>query len=155
MNKLISIAILVSISSHIQAQAQSPSSDIPTQSQSSRFSEISPPTATVYKYTDITESRLSESISSRSMYTQALILSHTYLDRGAQSPLHNHPEEEIIVLISGRLLARSSTGDVIMEPGDVFVIESFAEHQVEALEDTYMVEVFGPGRVVTSFPPPN
>ena len=89
------------------------------------------------------------------MYTQALILSHTYLDRGARSPLHNHPEEELIVLISGRLLARSSAGDVIMEPGDVFVIESFAEHQVEALEDTYMVEVFGPGRVVTSFPPPD
>ena len=89
------------------------------------------------------------------MYTQTGILSHTYLKKGAASPFHNHPEEEIIVLISGRLLAKTSSGDVIMEPGDVFAVESFAEHQVEALEDVYMVEFFGAGRVVESFPPPD
>ena len=64
------------------------------------------------------------------------------------SPHHNHPEEELIVVISGRLRAMTTDGDVIMEPGDVFVIESYAEHQIEALEDTFIVEAFGPGRVV-------
>ena len=153
MHRSLSILLTLAFMS-LNVQAQDQSSDIPTQTQSSRFSQISPPKATVYKYADIHESRLNDSISSRSMYTQGLILSHTYLKAGAQSPFHNHPEEELIVLISGRLRARTSTGDVIMEPGDVYAIESFAEHQVEALEDTYMVEVFGPGRVIQSFPPP-
>ena len=77
------------------------------------------------------------------------MLSQTLLKEGALSPHHNHPEEELIVVISGRLRAMTSDGDVVMGPGDVFVIESYAEHQVEALEDTFMVEAFGPGRVLS------
>ena len=41
-------------------------------------------------------------------------------------------------------------GDVVMEPGDVYVAEAYAEHQVEALEDSFTVVVFGPGKVVSA-----
>lgn len=32
-----------------------------------------------------------------------------------------------------------------MEPGDVLVIQAYAEHQLQAIEDVYMVEALNPG----------
>ena len=116
--------------------------------QQGRMAQIVPPQATVHKEGDIPLNSVNELIEARSIRSQTVILSQTYLKEGAMSPHHNHPEEELIVVISGRLRAMTPDGDVIMEPGDVYVIESYAEHQVVALEDTFMVEAFGPGRVV-------
>ena len=116
--------------------------------QQGRMAQIVPPQATVHRLADIPLFTVNELIQARSVRSQTVILSQTFLKAGAMSPRHNHPEEELIVVISGRLRAMTPDGDVIMEPGDVYVIESYAEHQVVALEDTYMVEAFGPGRVV-------
>ena len=118
--------------------------------QRSRMAQIVEPKATVIKNEDIAESNPGGQISAQAITAQTVIFSQTRLKAGALSPHHNHPEEELIVVISGRLRAKTSDGDVIMEPGDVFVIESYAVHQVEALEDTYMVEAFGAGNLISS-----
>ncbi len=114
------------------------------------MSQIVEPKAFVLKNEDIAESGPGGQITAQAVTAQTVILSQTRLEAGAMSPHHNHPEEELIVVISGRLLAKTSEGDVIVEPGDVFVIESYAVHQVEALEDTYMVEAFGAGNLISS-----
>ena len=116
--------------------------------QQGRMAQIVPPKATVHRVGDIPVRVVNDLIQAQGVRSQTVLLSQTRLQEGAMSPHHNHPEEELLVVISGRLRAMTSDGDVIMEPGDVFVIESYAEHQVEALEDTFMVEAFGPGRVV-------
>jgi quercetin dioxygenase-like cupin family protein len=51
-------------------------------------------------------------------------------------------------LISGRVRVLSPDGNFIAMPGDVIDIEPYAEHQIEALEDSYFIEVFGPGRSI-------
>ena len=116
--------------------------------QQGRMAQIVAPQATVHRAADIPVNNVGDQIQAKGVRGQTVLLSQTYLQEGAMSPHHNHPEEELLVVISGRLRAMTSDGDVIMEPGDVFLIESSAEHQVVALEDTYMVEAFGPGRVV-------
>ena len=116
--------------------------------QQGRMMQIVPPQATVHREADLNTFDVNDLIQVRNVQSQTVLLSQTYLQEGGQSPHHNHPEEELIVVISGRLRAMTTDGDVIMEPGDVFVIESYAEHQIEALEDTFIVEAFGPGRVV-------
>ena len=116
--------------------------------QQGRMAQIVPPQATVYREGDLNIFDVNDLIQVRNVRSQTVLLSQTYLQEGAMSPHHNHPEEELIVVISGRLRAMTTDGDVIMEPGDVFVIESYAEHQIEALEDTFIVEAFGPGRVI-------
>lgn len=120
--------------------------------QQGRMAQIVPPKATVIRGEDIPVRNVGDLIQAQGVRSQTVLLSQTRLQAGAMSPHHNHPEEELLVVISGRLRAMTSDGDVIMEPGDVFVIESYAEHQVEALEDTFMVEAFGPGRVVGATP---
>ena len=116
--------------------------------QQGRMMQIVPPQATVLREGDLNAFDVNDLIRVKNVRSQTVLLSQTYLQEGAQSPHHNHPEEELIVVISGRLRAMTTDGDVIMEPGDVFVIESYAEHQIEALEDTFIVEAFGPGRVI-------
>jgi len=118
--------------------------------QSSRLGEIIAPKATVHKNEDIPVMNVSELLSIQLVRSQTLILGQTRLKTGSLSPHHNHPEEELIVLISGRIRVKTSDGDVVMEPGDVYVAEAYAEHQVEALEDSFTVEAFGAGRVINA-----
>ena len=116
--------------------------------QQGRMAQIVPPKATVYKAAEINVLTVNDLIQAKPVQAQTVTMSQTTLQEGAMSPHHNHPEEELIVVITGRLRAMTAEGEVILEPGDVIVVESYAEHQFEALEDTYMVEAFGPGRVI-------
>ena len=123
-------------------------SSVAIQAQQGRIAQIVPPTATVYKEADLNVLNVGDLIQALPVQAQTVTLSQTRLMKGARSPHHNHPEEELIVVITGRLRVMTPEGDVMAEPGDVVVVESYAEHQFEALEDTYMVEAFGPGRVI-------
>ena len=118
------------------------------QAQQGRMAQIVPPKAFVNKEADIFVLDVNDLIQAKPVQAQTVTLSQTRLMEGARSPHHNHPEEELIVVITGRLLVMTPEGEVIAEPGDVVVVESYAEHQFEALEDTYMVEAFGPGRLI-------
>ncbi len=116
--------------------------------QQGRMAQIVAPKATLHKASEIDAINVNDLIQAKPVRAQTVTMSQTRLQEGARSPHHNHPEEEVIVVITGRLRAMTPDGDVILEPGDVIVVESYAEHQFEALEDTYMVEAFGPGRVI-------
>ena len=118
--------------------------------QSSRLGEIIAPKATVHRNEDIAIMNVNELLSIQLVRSEQVILIQESLKAGALSPHHNHPEEELVVLISGRIRVKTADGDVVMEPGDVYVAEAYAEHQVEALEDSFTVVVFGPGREVNA-----
>jgi len=118
--------------------------------QQSRLGQSIPPAATVYKNADIAVRNVNELLSIQIVQSEQVILGQERLKAGSISTRHNHPEEELVVVISGRLRVMTSDGDVVMEPGDVYVAEAYAEHQVEALEDSFTVVVFGPGKVVSS-----
>lgn len=118
--------------------------------QQSRLGQVIPPKATVHKNADIPVANVNELLSIQLVRSEQVILGQERLKAGSISPQHNHPEEELVVVISGRLRVMTSDGDVVMEPGDVYVAEAYAEHQVEALEDSFTVVVFGPGKVVSS-----
>ena len=118
--------------------------------QQSRLGQITPPKATVHRNEDIAIRNVNELLSIQLVRSEQVILGQERLKAGSLSPHHNHPEEELVVVISGRLRVMTSDGDVVMEPGDVYVAEAYAEHQVEALEDSFTVVVFGPGKVVSA-----
>ncbi len=123
-------------------------SSVAIYAQQGRMAQIVAPKAILHKASEIDEINVNDLIQAKPVQAQTVTMSQTRLQEGAMSPHHNHPEEEVIVVITGRLRAMTPDGDVIMEPGDVIVVESYAEHQFEALEDTYMVEAFGPGRLI-------
>ena len=84
-------------------------------------------------------------------------LNRTTIRKGVAAALHNHPDEQMSLVLSGRL--RASGGDLEFEigPGDVVRFPAHMPHSVVALEDTVIIEGFGPGfeTIFETFRPAN
>ena len=75
------------------------------------------------------------------------------LPEGIKSPYHNHADEEIFLLLEGRLRVIGGDNTFTMSPGDVFVVPPFVPHQLEALVDSVVIESGGPGPLLDLFRP--
>ena len=120
----------------------------PVYGQEDRFDQIIPPRIVLTKAEDTYKYELNEKISVQDVVTQTGHVTQTRFEQGAQTLHHNHPEEETIVVISGSLKVVLADTEYIIGANDVLNIEPYAEHHIEALEDTFVVEVFGPGRAM-------
>ena len=65
---------------------------------------------------------------------------------GATVPMHTHPHEQTGYLVAGRL--RFELGDEIREisAGDSWVIAGEVPHEVTAIEDAVVIDIFSPAR---------
>lgn len=68
------------------------------------------------------------------------------LSKGYRLPAHFHPYEQTGTLVSGKLNFRISDKWYLAEPGDAWSIPENAEHEVEILEDSVVLEIFSPVR---------
>ncbi|MCX8014114.1 MAG: cupin domain-containing protein [Rectinema sp.] len=66
--------------------------------------------------------------------------------KGALLPEHSHPYEQTGYLVSGKLRMRIGDSVRELEPGDSWCIPMDVRHKVDVLEDSVLVEVFGPTR---------
>ena len=105
--------------------------------------------AVVHKNKDIPVQKFGEGIDLRRVGMETIAQTWIEMKQGHFSPLHRHEDEQTVVLIRGKLRARSGpNGEEIyteMEPGDILTVPSNVIHQVEALEDSIFCEAFGPG----------
>lgn len=105
--------------------------------------------ATVHKYEDIPIKKFGEGIDLRRIAMSTIAQTWVEMKAGHTSPLHRHEDEQTIVLIKGKLRARSGPRDeeiyTEMSPGDMLTVPSNVVHQVEALVDSVFCEAFGPG----------
>lgn len=65
---------------------------------------------------------------------------------GTSTTPHNHANELVLSVVSGRLRAISGDKQFVMEAGDTVIIPAWVEHSYVALEDTLTYEAAGPGR---------
>jgi len=105
--------------------------------------------AIVHKYEDIPVQKFGEGIDLRRIEMETFAQTWIEMKEGHSSPLHRHEDEQTVVLISGKLRARSGAkGEETyteMKPGDILSVPSNVIHQVEAMEDSVFCEAFGPG----------
>ena len=66
--------------------------------------------------------------------------------KGAVVPLHHHVNEQMSVMLEGKLRFVVDGVESIVSAGDVMVIPPNAPHMVEALEDSLVFDVFSPVR---------
>lgn len=72
------------------------------------------------------------------------------LAKGAAAPMHSHPEEQIAVVLEGRLRFTLADGEggaervVEVGPGEAVVLPGGVPHAAEALEDARVIDVFAP-----------
>jgi quercetin dioxygenase-like cupin family protein len=65
---------------------------------------------------------------------------------GAHAAAHEHPHEQIVFVISGRMEFRIGDETRTMRAGDVAVIPGGAEHEARFPEDTELIDFFAPRR---------
>ena len=89
-----------------------------------------------------------EGLQSRVIRRPTMRLNRIDIAKGYSTPNHNHPDEEMVLVIQGRVRAFSGNKQIEVGPGEVIVIPAYVPHHYEALEDTMTIEAFGPGREV-------
>jgi len=74
------------------------------------------------------------------------LLAEFHLGKGASLPRHAHPHEQTGYLVGGALRFTIAGARFDARPGDGWCIEGGVEHEVVAVEDSVVVEVFCPVR---------
>ena len=69
-----------------------------------------------------------------------------YLKKGALVPMHSHESEQMTYVLQGALKFLIDGEEITVREGEVLHIPSWVEHQAEALDDTFELDVFSPIR---------
>ena len=89
---------------------------------------------------------LNDLIGRQMLNGDAMTLARITLARGAVVPLHSHPNEQIATVLSGRLRFRLGDDERVVDAGASLLIAGDVPHEVEALEDSVVLDVFSPPR---------
>jgi quercetin dioxygenase-like cupin family protein len=68
------------------------------------------------------------------------------LEAGSKMPEHQHPQEQIIHILSGRMRVMADGATRELGPGESYYLASNAPHGVETIEDTRVLDTFSPPR---------
>ncbi len=78
------------------------------------------------------------------------MLSEIISEKGCDAPVHQHENEQFIVMLSGKLRVIVGDADcggnreVVLEAGDVMHLPSNVPHGAYALEDCRLIDIFSP-----------
>ncbi len=79
-------------------------------------------------------------------YGENLMMTMVKFKKGTTAPMHSHPHEQISYILEGKFVYRIGGEEKIMERGDSVYVPSNAKHNVTALEDGIILDVFTPIR---------
>lgn len=105
--------------------------------------------AKLYRWDDIEEEKVTDSISRKLVTGERMMLAHVYLKKDALVPQHSHHNEQLTYIISGALhfwIGENREREVIVRAGEVLYLPAHLPHEAKALEDTLDVDVFSPPR---------
>ena len=74
------------------------------------------------------------------------MLAQIYLKKGALVPMHSHESEQMTYVLQGALKFLIGGEEITVREGEVLHIPSWVEHQAEALDDTFELDLFSPIR---------
>jgi quercetin dioxygenase-like cupin family protein len=104
-----------------------------------------PGRASVHRWESIELEKVTEMVT-RKVITGTRQLIQVYLKKGALVPVHAHTVEQMIYVLQGALRTLVGGEEITVREGEVLHIPSSVEHQAEALEDTFELDVFSPIR---------
>lgn len=104
------------------------------------------PKAVLHKWDDIPVQELAPGVRRRFVTASRMTIARFNLVRGAVVPTHSHDHEQVSYVVMGAARFVVAGEDVIVRSGEALQIPSWAEHSVEVLEDTEIVDMFSPVR---------
>jgi quercetin dioxygenase-like cupin family protein len=99
--------------------------------------------ALLHRWNDLELDKVTEMVARKIVRGAQQSLGQSYLKKGALVPRHAHDGEQMIYVLQGALRVVVDAEEVTMREGDVLVIPTGQAHQVEALDDTFVMDVRG------------
>jgi quercetin dioxygenase-like cupin family protein len=112
-----------------------------------------PHRAALSRWDDLALEKVTEMIAKKVIAGARDVLIQAYLKRGALVPLHAHPAEQMVYVLQGALLTVVDGATLTVREGEVLCIPAGSPHQVEALDDTFVMTM-GSGLLGESQPRP-
>jgi quercetin dioxygenase-like cupin family protein len=79
-------------------------------------------------------------------YSPNMMLVRHRMKKGWVGARHSHPHEQMVYVVSGRIVFEHPGGRFEAKTGDSFLVPGGIEHQASALEDSEVLDVFTPYR---------
>ena len=103
-------------------------------------------TVRLHRWDEIALEKVTEMVSRKIVTGEREMLAQVYLKRGCLVPMHAHESEQMTYILQGALKFVIGGEEITVREGEVLHIPSWVEHQAEALEDTFELDVFSPIR---------
>ena len=100
----------------------------------------------LHRWDEIALDKVTEMLSRKIVTGEREMLVQVYVKRGCLVPLHTHASEQMTYVLQGALKFLVGGEEITVREGEVIHIPSGIEHQAEALEDTFELDVFSPIR---------
>lgn len=100
----------------------------------------------LHRWDEIALEKVTEMLSRKIVAGDREMLVQSYVKRGCLIPTHAHESEQMTYVLQGALKFLVAGEEITVREGEVLHIPSGVEHQAEALEDTFELDVFSPGR---------
>src|SRR3954467_2822416 len=104
------------------------------------------PSARLHRWDEIALQKITEMMSQKIIAGERQMLAQIYLKRGALIPMHSHESEQMTYILQCALRFVVDGEEVVLREGEVLHISSNVAHQAEAIEDTFVLDVFSPVR---------
>jgi quercetin dioxygenase-like cupin family protein len=102
--------------------------------------------AKLHRWDEIELEKVTEMISRKIVTGEREMLAQIYLKKGALVPMHSHEAEQMTYVLQGALKFLIAGEEITVREGEVLHIPSWVEHQAEALDDTFELDLFSPIR---------
>ena len=104
------------------------------------------PAVRLHRWDEIALEKVTEMISRKLVTGEREMLAQIYMKKGALVPMHKHEAEQVTYVLTGAMKFFINGEEITVREGEVLLIPSWIEHQAEALEDTFELDVFSPIR---------
>lgn len=79
-------------------------------------------------------------------FSPDMMLVRHRMEKGWVGAKHSHPHEQMVFVLSGRIVFEHPGGRFEAGPGESFLVPGGVEHQAWSLEDCEVLDIFTPSR---------
>jgi quercetin dioxygenase-like cupin family protein len=103
---------------------------------------VSQPIATAYKWNQVAEEQVNPLATRRLIQSKAMTVARRHFLKGAVTKVHRHTDEQISLVERGAVRFLVDGVEHLVSENEVLVIPSGVPHELEALEDSVVTDVF-------------
>src|SRR5262245_60420272 len=107
---------------------------------------MTPTGVRLHRWDEIALEKVTEMLSRKIVRGDREMLVQSYVKRGCQIPMHAHDSEQMTYVLQGAVKFVVAGEEITVREGEVLHIPSGVQHQAEALEDTFELDVYSPIR---------